>query len=70
MFLNEGSDEVEYRAQNVPRGLQHRSLAYALPVGTEFLVKAVDIDYQAKTSEGAVTEFVRRYPKVSIIDVN
>lgn len=70
MLLNERPDEVEYRTQNVSRGFQQRSLPYAFPVGTEFLVEAVDIDNQAKTPEGAVTEFVRRYPKVPIIDVN
>jgi hypothetical protein len=63
MLVDEGTDVVENRAENVLRGLVWDALADCLAIGAELLIEAVDVDDEPEPSKRAVSEFIRIDPK-------
>src|SRR5262249_9495118 len=70
VLVYERTDKVEDGAKNVLRSLVRHTFPDRLSVGPKLLVEAVDVDDKPKSSERAMSEFVRVNPKMPIVDVD
>lgn len=70
MFFQGRPYRVEDCPQNVLGCGEQRAFADRLSIRSEFLVERVDVDDETESAESAVSEFVRRDPKMPIDDID